>query len=262
MRKVISLFAIMAAALPSLASAEPLVSVWRLQTLSNDGDMSVKIGDVVTEQKFIPDRLVVVKQASFWATNKTLPENSYLFKVFQSDGKSAYCTFKDLSFNNVAKSLFLPVLDRRPCFIDNDLDGRFESVFTVFDKYGSWITPSGDISSARPLPEPIVFENVDSSLTPKSYFLRMTLSGSRKPGKTTLAGFYSMNELLGEAIYLEVNRKEGVAAALNVEVTIHSFSDKLANITVKTSPEVLLFGNSGGSVHTGPESFLPQNWRL
>jgi hypothetical protein len=262
MRKIIGLFAIMAAALPSVASAEPLVSVWRLQSLSSDGNKSVKMGDIVTEQKFVPDRLVVVKPASSWAANKTLPENSYLFKVFQSDGKSAYCTFKDFSFNNVAKSLFLPVLDRRPCFIDNDLDGRFESVFTVFDKYGSWITPSGDISSAKPLPEPIVFENVDSSLTPKSYFLRMILSGSRKPGKTTLAGFYSMNEQLGTPVFLEVNRKEGFAAAMNVEVAIHSFSDKLANITVKTSPETLLFGSSGGSIYTGPDSFLPQNWRL
>ena len=262
MKIVISLFAIMAAALPSIAAAEPLVSVWRLQTLSDTGEMSVKIGDIITEQKFVPDRLLVVKSVSSWAANKSIPENSYLFKVFQSDGRSAFCTFKDRSLNNAAKSLFLPVLDRRPCFIDNDLDGRFDAVFTVFDKYGSAITPSGDISSAKPLPDPIAYENADSSLTPKSYFLRMALSGSSKPGKTTLAGFYSLNEQLGTPVYLEVNRKEGFAAAMNVEVAIHSFSDKQANITVKTSPEVLLFGDSGGAMYTGPDSFLPQNWRL
>ena len=61
MRIIISLFAIVAAVLPSIASAEPLVSVWKLQTLTGTGDMSVKFGDIITEQKFVPDRLVVVK---------------------------------------------------------------------------------------------------------------------------------------------------------------------------------------------------------
>lgn len=242
------------------AAAEPLTSVWQLEPTGAGGKMSVSFGKNFFEQRFVPARLAQIAIDAEWAPGKFIPQNSYLFKVFQADGQTAYCTFKDQSVGNVAKSLFLPILDRRPCFIDADLDGRFDSVFTVFDKYGSAITPSGNISSAKPLRSSIAYQKAKSSASPMTYFLRMHLEGSRVPEKTRVGGWFSLNEGQGTPMLFKLDRTGRRIRVMNIEVMIDAISGDTADIDVTMAPDLLLLGDSGGAFYAASERQLPRSW--
>lgn len=242
------------------SDAKPLTSVWKLESETLSGRQTVKFGEPFLEQRMVPARLVKTNTATTWAAEKLLPADTYLFKVFQADGKTAYCTFKDQSIGNVAKSFFIPALDRRPCFIDANYDGEFESVFTVFDKYGSAITPSGNISSAKPINTPIRYSNTDSSSLPNKYGLLFSLRGSRQPEKTDISVFLIRGAKSRQQLLVGINRQGSQIDLINLEVFINSIIGDEATLNIAIKPDLLLLGDSNGSFYGSKISVLPAGW--
>jgi hypothetical protein len=255
---ILSIFAMTVGAAPAVA--KPLTSVWKLETETSSGRQTTSFGEPFLVQRMVPARVVKTTAAQIWTGKKTLPADTHLFKVFQADGKTAYCTVKDQSVGNVAKSLFIPALDRRPCFIDANFDGEFEAAFTVFDKYGSALTPSGNISSAKPIHTPIRYTNTDSAALPKKYTLSFSLSGSREPEKASVSVVFAQGDGAGEQLLVRIIREGARMKLVNLDVAINSIVGKDATITVGIDSEGLLLGDSGGFFYGAKSTELPAGW--
>jgi hypothetical protein len=251
-------FALVAAIAPG--SAKPLTSVWKLEPATAGGRQTVEYGKTFLEQRMVPARVVKTLAAGEWTAGKVLPGDTYLFKVFQADGKTAYCSTKDQSTGHVAKSLFIPALDRRPCFIDANHDGIFEAVFTVFDKYGSALTPSGNISSAKPLAAPIRYSSAESAALPKTYNLSFAMTGSRLPEKARVGVGFAQGGKAEEQLLVRIDRTGRQMKLINLEILIDSVVGDQATIDLIIKPDMLLLGNSGGGFYGAKVSDLPANW--
>ena len=179
--------------------------------------------------------------------------------LFDAQQNVAYCTFKDMSAKNQAAHLFMPILDRRPCFIDADRDGKFEATFSVFDKYGSMATPSGNLGDARPLSAPVAYEQADPHSVQQGMRIAFTLSGSKDPERATITvAFDKAGRERWEPLIGKIPRSGNIQTVVNSEVTIHSVSGRDATISVVADPNLLVTGGSGGTlVTTYRPKFLP-----
>ena len=227
--------ALVAAAAP--AAAEPLTTLWTLEPIAVP-PTSVAYGDRFFEQRLLPGRLV---------RTSGQPAAKLLYLVYTADRRVAWCTFKDRSTGNVAKSLFIPALDKRPCYIDRDDDGRFDASFSVFDKYGSMATPSGNPGEVTPLPAPIAYQRVDPRLAPATMRVAFELGGSSDPARTRVTvAFAKGGGNRWDALVGETPRQGNTLRVLNTALTIRSVSGKLATISLQVDPDVLVTGSSGG----------------
>jgi hypothetical protein len=245
---------------PSVATPAPLTSVWLLQPDNEGGQVSATFGKPFLTQRFVPLRLVRITAAAEWAPGKNLADGTFLHRVFQGDGQYAWCTFKDRSMGNIAKSLFIPALDRRPCFLDRDADGRFDDVFAVFDKYGSAFTPSGNITSAKPLAASIPYTAVESSQSPKTYRLSLFLTGSKVAEKARIGANFASDDTPGGELVVRNERDGKIVKALNLAVDIQSVTGNDAVLNVKIDREPLLLGDSGGRFYSAKLTDLPKGW--
>ncbi len=248
-------------ALPSAAISAPLTSAWLLEPDSDGGTISATFGKPFFTQRFVPFRLAQSEAAGDWAPGKILSKGSFLHKVFQGDGQAAWCTFKDQSVGNVAKSLFIPALDRRPCFLDRDADGRFDAVFTVFDKYGSALTPSGNISSAKPLVAPIPYTEIDPIKSPKTYRLSVFLTGSKVAEKARVGASFTSGDTTGSELLVRNDRDGRTIKTVNLAIDIQSITGNDAVLNVKIDRELLLLGDSGGAFSAATPAALPNMGR-
>lgn len=227
-------------------------------------NMTARFGKPFLEMQLVPGRVVQLSTDAEWAPGKKIASGTLLFKVFQADGKSAYCTSKDMSGGNIAKSAFIPALDRRPCFVDTDGDGRFEAAFTVFDKYGSALTPSGNLNSAVKMAVPIAYQTAPAGAVPKLYRIAFALVGSRKPDKFGLEIRLKKGDCncIGELLYATPKRDGAKLSLANLTVTMQSVVGKDAAIELAIDPSALFFGNSGGSFYGASPAELPKDWNL
>jgi len=172
---------LLAASVAVPAAAEDLFTVWSINLAGDVAEMNVREDEPFLELRLEPLRLVRLTAPAQISRREQLAAGTFLFLVMQRDGQTAYCTIKDQSLGNVARSMFIPVLDRRPCLVDADRDGMFEARFGVFDKYGSALTPSGNLSSARELSAPVAYEVVDSALFPVIRSFSFAIDGVGNP---------------------------------------------------------------------------------
>lgn len=239
-------------AIAAPAAAKPLFSVWTLEEVGPVGAVDAEFGTPFLVQKLLPYKLVQLLGDAQLHGKGTIASQTYLFAVFQSDGQIAYCTVKDQSLGNVSKSMFIPALDKRPCLIDADDDGRFEASFGVFDKYGSALTPSGNLSSAKPLKLPVTYEKREPRQFPFVRQFDYALAGSKDPLKTRIDVRYDNGS--GFKPMVNDSRRDSPTAptALNVGATIERIVGDRAQITIAIKPDLVVVGESGGTFGAGP----------
>ena len=235
--------AIVAAAIGAPATAEPLTSLWTLEPVATPAS-TVVWGQAIVEQRLLPFKL-----AKLDAPGAGLDAKTYLFLVYNAAGQVAYCTFKDSSGNHVAKSLFIPALDKRPCLVDSDGDGRFDQKFSVFEKYGSLATPSGNLSEAKLLPASIPYTLADPHDAPVSMKLEMNLAGQKSPEgfqvgvKLDKRGTGEWESLVGNP-----PRTGNTLTILNAAITVTAVAGDKATTSVDIRSGVYLKGSSSGVI--------------
>jgi hypothetical protein len=257
MRALIAAAALAGAAAP--ASAERIRTFWRLEPVTAEAPTRVAFGATFFEQRLLPVKLVELTEP-LAAGGKTLVQGTFLYLVFNDAGKIGYCTIKDRSAGNKAKSLFIPILDQRPCLVDGDGDGRFDRVFSVYEKYGGPPTARGSINAAQPLPVSGAYRPVDVHLFPADLRVAFKFAGKRDPAKARLGVDFSRN--LGAAW----PARAGVPAAgssrfdlLNAHILLSAVEGDQAKIELRWDEAVYLSTDNANTLYWGPlPSFVPQ----
>lgn len=239
-------------AAPGAAWAEPLYSYWTLQPIGPLGDMDAAADKPFLEQRLLPARLVRLTETATISKGKSVAAGTFLFAVFQKDGQIAFCTTKDQSGGNVAKSLFIPMFDKRPCLVDRDRDGAFDAAFSVFDKYGSALTPSGNLSSAKPLAAPARYDAAAPEDFPAVRRLAYTIAFPNDDKKRQIAVKFDNGG--GYAPWQNVSPDSTPAAptALNVRAEVRAVTADSARIHVGANAELGLLGSSSGGFAVMP----------
>lgn len=232
--------------------AAPLTSVWTLEPLGPVGTIETDFGARFLEQRLLPYRLARLADEAQLANGKPIAAGTYLFVVYQADGQSAFCTIKDQSLGNVSKSMFIPALDKRPCLVDADRDGRFDASFGVFDKYGSALTPSGNLTSAKPLKQPAAYTIVDPQQFPVKRKFAYSLSGSKDPAKTRIAIEFDNGGGYVAWENYSTGSVSGEPSALNLRARIEGIAENRATIAISIDPALYLVGHSGGTFFAAP----------
>jgi hypothetical protein len=245
-------FGLWTGTLASPAAAEDLYTIWSLHAGGDVGELSVSENVPFVELRLRPYRLVRLTSPAQVSRRDQLPAGTFLFLVLQRDGQTAYCTIKDQLLGNAARSLFIPILDRRPCLVDADRDGQFEARFGVFDKYGSALTPSGNLSSARPLPAPAGYESVDPALFPVTRQLSFALDAVDRPEGRRLIVSYDNGSGYVPMVNSSPDSTANRPTALNVAAEILEASGNAARIRVSIDSSQYVIGDSDGAFTVAP----------
>jgi hypothetical protein len=165
--------AALASLLSSPAAAEGFATLWSLHDVTATPPTSTALEQPFFEQRILPYRLVKLDQDVTTAAGKPVAKGSLLYLVLDKKNRQAFCTFKDSSTGNVAKSAFIPALDKRPCFIDDDRDGKFEKSFSVFEAWGTVVPEArGNMAKSSPV-SPTSYSDVDRQSAPTDYRLML-----------------------------------------------------------------------------------------
>jgi hypothetical protein len=234
------------------AAAEGLHTIWRMEPVTTELPQKAEFGSRFYEARVLPVRLMVLREPADVPGKGISPAGTLVFLVFNDDNSIAYCTVKDHSIKGQAKTLFIPVLATRPCFVDKDGDGRFEAAFGVFDKWGSVMTPSGSLRSAKPLPRAVRYEEVDPQQFPRAMKIAFVLDRGKS---AEMVGLHLQLDKWGEGDWKDFYgraQKGVVKEALNLEVAISAVSEREAGFTGRIDPSLYLAGTSGGQMHAVP----------
>lgn len=161
------------------ASAEHISAYWQLESDHQSGPATLDFKAPFLVQRLFPVKLARLTEAATPSGgSKPLPVGTLLYLVVNEAGKTGWCTLKDMG--GATKSLFIPALDKRPCFVDADGDGRFEASFSVFDIYSQLSPPQprGSIDAAAAMARPAQYEVVDVHAYPEKMTLSYRLAGS------------------------------------------------------------------------------------
>jgi len=249
MSKILNSVAVCFVALSAPASAERITTLWHLVPLNSTPPTSVTWNQPFFEQKLLPVRLVRTTAEGNYG-GKPLPAGTYLYLVFNDDRQIGYCTLKDRSVGHAAATLFIPILDQRPCFVDEDNDGKFEKTFSVFDKYGGPPTVRGSIKAASPFGGLIPFTEVDPTELPYDLRVSMTIRGKREPAKARVS--FQFSKSLGAQWYDEWHRRgtnEPVYDVLNTEVRINQVSGDTADVTISYDPDAYMMTDNRNTLY-------------
>ena len=235
-----------------MAFAKPLYSYWILQPVGPLGEM-IAVADVpFLEQRLLPVGLVRLTEPATLDTGKIVAAGTYLFAVFQDDGQIAFCTTKDQSSGNVAKSLFIPLLDKRPCLVDIDNDRAFDSAFTVFDKFGSALTPSGNLSSAKTLAGRARYEIAAPADFPAVRRLSYAIASMKNDKRRNIAIEFDNGRGYVPWTNQSPDSTPMVPTALNVRVEVREVNGVNARIHVSAEGELGILGTSSGTFAVSP----------
>ncbi len=230
------------------ASAERLYTPWSLEPTTTTLPDKAVLGKPFLEQRLLPAKAASPVADVVLPGLPAIKAGTPLFLVYNAAGHVGYCPAKDFSGKNQLRSLFIPALDRRPCFVDRDRDGRFDATFAVFDKYGSAATPSGDLDSASALPAPIAYRRVDPHLFPTKIAMRFALDGSDKPEKTQVrVQFDKAGKNKWEQWDPSFPRTGSTVSALNTQVSVRRIVEREAVVELRVDPAIFLIGDSGGT---------------
>jgi hypothetical protein len=248
MRKILKLSIACLAIASAPASAERIRTLWHLVPVSNVPPTSVTWNQPFFEQRLLPIRLVRTKAAGNYG-GKSLPAGTYLYLVFNDDQQIAYCTLKDRSLGHQAAALFMPILDQRPCFVDENNDGQFDKSFSVFDKYGGPPTVRGSIKAAQPFGGSIPYVEVDPSELPFDLRVSIAVHGIHEPAKARLS--FQFSKYLGAQWFDSFRRTKGepVYDVLNAEVRIESITGETANIALKYDPDTYISADNRNNLY-------------
>ena len=229
----------------SPAAAEKLATVWTFKPVTQTVPTIVELDKPFFEQRPVPYRLVRLTEALNIGKDKPVTAETLLYLVMDKTNRMAFCTFKDNSSGNAAKSLFIPALDRRPCLIDDDRDGRFEKTFSVFELWGSVApTPKGDMARASAI-TPVGYVDADPAETPTEYRLSYWVHATNKGTVPQLRfKFEGKNEGTELAYPSERDGEFHVANPFNHKVRMKLDSAGKADIVMKPTDQnvmVVLF---------------------
>ena len=235
-------------ALPATAAhAEDLFTVWSLQPQGAIGEVTATEDQPFAELRLVPLHLVRLTEPVQMSRRSQLPAGTALFAVFQADGQVAYCTIKDQSDANAARSAFIPILDRRPCFVDADRDGRFEARFNVFDKYGSALTPSGNLSSARELDVAVGYAPGDPADFPVARTLAFSLTSIDDPARRAIAVQYDNGRGYVPMVNTSPDSTPVRPTALNIAADVLEAQGNAARLRVAIDTTQYVVGDSDGN---------------
>lgn len=249
MRQLFRVLSLAFFASASPASAERLTTLWHLVAVSPAPPSSVTWNQPFFEQRLLPARLVKTTAPGTYG-DKSLPAGTYLYLVFNDDWQIGFCTLKDRSVGHAAATLFMPILDQRPCFVDENGDGSFDKTFSVFDKYGGPPTVRGSIKAAKSLGSRIPYTQVDPGEFPSDLKVSMVVRGQHDPRKARVSIQFSRS--LG-AQWIDSYRRKGsdepVYDVLNAEVRIERVSGETANISMMFDPESYISTDNSNTIY-------------
>ena len=243
------------------ANAKALITVWTLEPMSPLGDVTADYKKPFLTQRILPYRAARLTSDAVLAGGKIVPSGTYLFIVFHDDGQFGFCTQKDRSFKNSMKSLFMPIMDKRPCFVDSNRDGMFESAFSVFDKYGTALTPSGNIASAQPLQTKASYEAVSPQTFPSVQKLSYSFSGKKDLLKMKVAVQYDNGSGYKEMRSESPGDEPGYLHILNLLVKINQLTVDSVLITLSNDNDIYIIGDSGGYFEASKLPPYILNWQ-
>jgi hypothetical protein len=253
-KAAISATLLLAAASP--AHAEKLISLWRPVPNTPTGEQTVKFGDTAFEQRLVPVTAARLTEDAVTEGGSTRPAGTFLFLVRQADGQEAYCTHKDFSSGNLARSLFIPIADRRPCYVDRDRDGRFEASFSVFDKYGSALTPSGDLDKASPLASPVAYSAADPLEFPLRNRMLFNLGGRKDVARARIWVQFDNGSGRLDELYATSERAGSELLTFNTTFRFLEIVENTARVEIVPDTELIIMGDSNGAFAAIPEALL------
>lgn len=247
-RKTTLLLAFVALAGPAgPAWADRLHAPWKLQPTKDELPSVAVYGEPFLEQRLLPVRAASLANDVSVGGKVIARSGTPLFLVFNEKQQIGFCPRKDFSPANQLKTLFMPILDRRACFVDRDANGAFDGIFYVFDKYGTGAAPSGDLRKARPLPKEVPYSDLDPANFPAPTKITFGLSGSKRPEKADIrvrfdkAGTGAWADWVGD-----FPRAGDVTQVLNTRVRIDSVDEDRAEIELQIDPEIYVIGTGDG----------------
>lgn len=255
------LLALIAFAVASPAAAERITTFWKLEPVTPTGARTVDAREPLLVEKMLPVRLVRLREPAVPAgSDKAVPAGAMLYLVVNSAGATGFCTLKDRSSGHQAKTLFIPVADQRPCFVDRDGDGRFDASFSAFEPYTRLSPPQarGSVDAAQPLAVKAAYEPVDihEFTVPLtiSYrlILRSTLAKSWLRATVDRPGHSDEVDIVGTAAAGGVR-----FAALGALVTVRSADKEKADVQVLVAPAGYVYGNGSRTVFVPSLPHLP-----
>jgi hypothetical protein len=173
---------------------------------------------------------------------------TYLFEVVNGRGKKGYCTLKS---GSGAGGLFIPALNRQPCFVDSDGDGRFDASFSVFQAYTllSPPQPRGSIDAAEPMTTAVPFEQADPAEFPALMTISYRLRGGDSLEKTRMRVTVERPGHSEWADRRDNGSEEGhVLDALGTFVIVKSVAAGRAEIELHVPPEAYVYAEDNGTV--------------
>lgn len=243
------------------AAAERVHTYWRLEPVGSGEARSAAWRTPFLEQRLLPIRLVRLTEAVTLG-RRTLPEGTFLYLVFNDDRRIGYCTLKDRSAGNQARTLFIPILDQRPCLVDSDDDGRFDSSFSVFDKWGGPPSVRGSLNGARPIGASAAFEEVDVHDIPVDMRMELSFTGSQDNPRRTRIRVTFNGAIGGEWQELSgLDTPEGMIFPVgNALILLRSVSGGQASFELRTSPNAYISSNNQNELFFNPlPAFLARN---
>jgi len=258
-RKVLLAMTALAATAAAPASAERIRTYWRLKPVAEEAPGAVATGIPFFQQKLLPVRLVALTEP-LTVGSATLPEGTFLYLVFNDEGKIGYCTIKDRSAGNKARTLFIPILDQRPCLVDGDGDGRFEKTFSVYDKDGGPPTARGSINGAQPLPATAGYRRVNVDQFPSPLTVALKLLGKTTPAKMRLDLVFSRNVGAWPFVRAVPVGDGAVFQVMNAEVRVLALNAGIATVRIRWADDVYLSSNNRNTLFWGPlPAFVPRD---
>ncbi len=243
------------------ALAERVETYWRLQPVEQSAPTAADHGQTFFEQRLLPVRLVRLADP-VTIGRRTLPADTFLYLVFNDDGRIGFCTLKDRSPGNQARTLFIPMLDRRPCLVDSDNDGRFDGTFSVFDKWGGPPSVRGSIDAATPLGATAAYRDTDPGEFPVDMRMLLEFTGSPdNPARTRMR--VSFSDPIGgvwEEARGTATTDGTVFQIANVQVLLRSLAGGRASFQLEWTPSIYISSDNRNNLYWQPlPAFLASN---
>jgi hypothetical protein len=223
------------------AFAEKFSTVWTFRPVTQVPPTTAELDKPFFEQRALPYRLVRLSDELTIGKGKPLAKGTLLYLIMDKTNRMAFCTFKDSSAGNAAKSLFIPALDTRPCLIDDDRDGKFEKTFSVFELWGSVApTAKGDMAKAKPI-TPVAYAEADPGDTMTDYRLRFEVHAKGSVPQPQLRFIFSAKNESATVAYPSEKDGDGyVANPFNYKIRMKLIDNKRAEVALTPTGEDLM----------------------
>jgi hypothetical protein len=231
------------------AKAERIETFWRLEPVTSQAPETVTTGEDFLEQRLLPVSMVSL-DADVTHGTKTILKGSMLYLVFNGSGEIAYCTLKDRSTANQARTLGIPALDQRPCLLDSDGDGRFDHVFSVFDKYGGPPSVRGSIDGAKPLAASVAYRKEDIHRFPRDMRVSLVIVGKENLQKSSIKVRFAGS--IGGDWFSQIGTpsRDGVVFdIMNAVVKLRSISNGSAEVSISIDKTIFISSDNANNLY-------------